>query len=307
MMTADGFTISEDLLEVGDGHRVYVQDWVVAGRARPVLSLHGGPGTACSDSHKEYFDGSRQRVIFHDQRGVGNSEPYGSLDRNTTQDLVGDIVTILDHCGVEQAVVMGGSWGSCLALAFAVAHPERVHSLVLYGVMTPRQQEMDWLNEGRWRTFFPEVWQWYLDHTPVEHHDDPTGYHFARLLGDDEKAQRESAYVYTTVDSAIVELDDRFKPAPFEEDFDPAPTRMQAYYFTNSHFLPDGYVFDNAQTLTMPVYMVQGRYDMICPAETAYRLAEVLPKGELIWATSGHAPDRESWNLLRLLMLGLTP
>jgi proline iminopeptidase len=306
MMTADGFTISEDLLEVGDGHRVYVQDWGVAGRARPVLSLHGGPGTACSDSHKEYFNGTRQRVIFHDQRGVGNSQPYGSLERNTTPDLIDDMVRILDHCRVEQAVIMGGSWGSCLALAFAVAHPERVHSLVLYGVMTPRQREMDWLNEGRWRTFFPEVWQWYLDRTPVEHHDDPTGYHFGQLLGDDEKAQRESAYVYTTVDSAVLELDDRFRPAPFEDDFDPAPARAQAYYFTNSHFLPDGYVLDNAQRLTMPVYLVQGRYDMICPAETAYRLAEVLPHGELIWTTSGHAPDRESWNLMRLLMLGLT-
>ncbi len=306
MMTADGFTISEELLEVGDGHRVYVQDWGAPDAARAVLSLHGGPGTACSDSHKEYFDGWRQRVIFHDQRGVGNSEPYGSLENNTTQDLIRDIVKILDHCGVEQAVVMGGSWGSCLALAFAVAHPERVHSLVLYGVMTPRQEEMAWLNEGRYRTFFPEVWRWYLDRTPVEHHDDPTGYHFARLLGDDETAQRESAYAYTTVDSAVLQLDDRFKPAPFQEDFDPAPARTQAHYFTNSHFLPDGHVLDNADVLTMPVYMVQGRYDMICPPTTAYRLVEQLPRGELIWALSGHAPNRESWNLLRTLLLELT-
>ena len=306
MMTADGFTNGEYRLDVGDEHRLYVQDWGTVQADPPVLSLHGGPGTACSDSHKEYFDPSRQRVIFHDQRGVGNSQPYGSLESNTTQHLIADIVRILDHCNVQKVVVTGGSWGACLGLAFAVAHPERVHSLVLYGVMTPRQPEMDWLNEGRWRTFFPEVWQWLLDRTPLEHHADPTAYHFRRLLGDDETAQRESAYVYTTVDSAVLELDDRFKPAPFDEDFDPAPARTQAYYFTNSHFLPDGYVMDNAHILTMPVYMVQGRYDMISPPETAYRLLELLPRGELIWSTSGHAPNRESWNLLRQVILQLT-
>lgn len=106
MMTADGFTISEDLLEVGDGHRVYVQDWGATDAAQTVLSLHGGPGTACSDSHKEYFDGSRQQVIFHDQRGAGRSEPYGSLENNITQDLIRDIVKILDHCGSKR------SWSS---------------------------------------------------------------------------------------------------------------------------------------------------------------------------------------------------
>ncbi|MGY1828330.1 alpha/beta fold hydrolase [Blastococcus sp. SYSU DS0541] len=124
-----------------------------------MLFLHGGPGVRASDDYKQYFDPSRQRVLFCDQRGVGRSEPYGSLQDNTTDHLVADIVRVLDHLDVDDAVLMGGSWGSCLGLAFAVAHPERVRALVLYGLLTGRQQESEWLNQGRWRTFFPEVWQ----------------------------------------------------------------------------------------------------------------------------------------------------
>jgi proline iminopeptidase len=305
-MTPDGFTLSETYVDVGDGHRLYVHDWGCAEASRPVLALHGGPGTPSADGHKEYFDPSRQRVLFCDQRGVGRSEPYGSLESNTTQHLVDDLVTILDRFRVDKAVVMGGSWGSCLALAFALAHPERVHALALCGLLTGRQLELDWLNEGRWRTFFPEVWQWYLDRTPPEHHDDPTAYHFARILGDDEEASKESAYAYTTVDSAVMTLDDRFAPSPLEEDFDPAPARIQAHYFTNSHFLPDEHLMDNADRLGMAVHVVQGRYDMICPPVTAYQLVERLPRGELYWAVSGHTPDRESWNLFRAVLLHVT-
>jgi proline iminopeptidase len=94
---------------------------------------------------------------------------------------------------VDEAILMGGSWGSCLALVFAVAHPERVRALALYGLLTGRQEESQWLNGGGWRTFFPEVWQWYLDRTPEEHHDDPSSYHFARILGLDQAQSRESA------------------------------------------------------------------------------------------------------------------
>jgi proline iminopeptidase len=306
MLTADGFTLSEALVDVGDGHRLYVQDWGCADAPRPVLALHGGPGTPSADSHKEYFDPSRQRVLFYDQRGVGRSEPYGSLEHNTTQHLIEDLEKVLDPFGLDKAVLMGGSWGSCLALAFAVAHPDRVHALALYGLLTGRQQELDWLNQGRWRTFFPEVWQWYLRRTPPEHHDDPTGYHFARILAQDAEASKESAYAYTTVDTAITDLDDRFKPTPFEADFDPASARIQAHYFTNSHFLPDEHVMANADRITMPVHIVQGRYDMVCPPVTAYQLVEQLPRGELFWAVSGHQPNREGWNLLRTVLLHVT-
>ncbi|HSH31093.1 MAG TPA: alpha/beta fold hydrolase [Candidatus Saccharimonadales bacterium] len=304
-MTPDDYTTQETNIEVGDGHRLYVQDWCNKGARVPVLSLHGGPGTPCSDSHKDYFDGSRQRAIFFDQRGTGRSTPYGSLENNTTQHLVEDITKILDSLKIDKVVLMGGSWGSCLALTFAITHPERVDGLVLYGVLTGRQEEMDWLNQAGYRTFYPEVWQAYLAKTPVENHADPTAYHFERILGSDETASKASGYAYNALDSAVMKLDDRFKPGPFE-DFDPVPTRIQAHYFTNSHFLPDDHIMNNAHALTMPVYMVQGRYDMVCPPSTAYNLARKLPKAELFWATSGHAPERESTSVLRSILLELS-
>ncbi|HSH55862.1 MAG TPA: alpha/beta fold hydrolase, partial [Candidatus Limnocylindrales bacterium] len=250
-MTPDEHTIQETYIEVGDGHRLYVQDWGNKDAAIPVLSLHGGPGTPCSDSHKDYFDASRQRAIFFDQRGTGLSTPYGSLENNTTQHLVEDITKILDSLKIDKVVLMGGSWGSCLALAFAITHPERVEALVLYGVLTGRQEEMDWLNQAGFRTFYPEVWQAYLDKTPSEHHTNPTAYHFEQILSSDETASKTSAYAYNALDGAVMKLDDRFKPGPFE-DFDPVPTRIQAHYFTNSHFLPADHIMDNAHTLTMP-------------------------------------------------------
>lgn len=306
MLTPDGFTLSETHVDVGDGHRLYVQDWGCATAAQPVLVLHGGPGTASTDSQKHYFDPSRQRVLFCDQRGVGRSTPYASLQDNTTQHLIEDVVVVLDRFGIDEAVLMGGSWGSCLALLVALAHPERVAALVLYGLLTGRQAELDWLNEGQWRSFYPEVWQWYLDRTPPEHHDDPSGYHFARLLGDDEKASKESGYAYTTVDTAITQLDDRFRPPVFDEEFDDGPARLQAHYFTHRHFLPEGHVLDGASRLDMPVHVVQGRYDMVCPPVSAYRLVERLQRPELHWTANGHLPDREGWNLLRTVLLQLT-
>ncbi|HSH18070.1 MAG TPA: alpha/beta fold hydrolase [Candidatus Saccharimonadales bacterium] len=304
-MTPDEYTIQETHIEVGDGHRLYVQDWGNEGAAMPVLSLHGGPGTPCSDSHKDYFNGSRQRAIFFDQRGTGRSTPYGSLENNTTQHLIEDITKILDSLKINEAVLMGGSWGSCLALTFAIAHPERVKALVLYGVLTGRQEEMDWLNQAGYRTFYPDAWQAYLARTPMEQHDDPTAYHFEQILGSDETASKASAYAYNALDSAVMKLDDRFKPGPIDA-FDPVPARIQAHYFTNSHFLPDGHIMDNTHALTIPVYMVQGRYDMVCPPSNAYNLARKLPQAELIWATSGHTPERESENVLRSILLELS-
>lgn len=103
-----------------------------------------------------------------------------------------------------------------------------------------------------------------LDRTPPEHHDDLSGFHFARILGDDEKASKEPAYAVTTVDSATMKLDERFKPAPLEDGFDPVPAQLGAHYMTNSHFLPPDQVLDNTDRLAMPVYVVQGRYDMLC-------------------------------------------
>lgn len=134
-MNKDHYLISEKMLDVGDGHSLYIHEWGNANASTPIIFLHGGPGSHVRNSHKRVFDPTIHRVIFFDQRGSGKSTPYGSLENNTTDKLIEDISKIADSFGIKNFILRGNSWGSTLALAYALAHPERVHSLVLGGIL----------------------------------------------------------------------------------------------------------------------------------------------------------------------------
>lgn len=300
-MTPDAHTIRETFLEVGDGHTLYIHDWGNKDATTPIIFLHGGPGYHTTDRNKATYDPTKQRVIFFDQRGCGKSVPYGSLEHNTTQDLVEDIEKIADHLELKTFVVTGHSWGSTLALAYALAHPERVKSMVLSGIFTGSHAEIDWIDNGHFRTFYPEAWGRYLLATPKSHHADPTAYHYKRVMGNDADAARESAYAYQTLEGSVLRLDDRYAPEDPAE-FDPAGVRMEMHYLHERCFMPDRFVLDNAHKLTMPVWLVHGRYDMVCPPIAAYDLSRRLPNCQLMWAISGHSREHENQNLMRLLL-----
>lgn len=304
-MTPDKFTNEELMLDVGDGHTLYVHDWGKKDTDTPILFLHGGPGSGCSDGKKNQFFPERQRVIFFDQRGSDRSLPLGSLDKNDTEHQIADIDKILQHFGMEQVVLTGGSWGSALAFFYAIARPEKVKALVVDGVWTGSKSENDWLDKGQFRTFYPDAWQRYVASVPEKYRENPSEYHFSRILGEDQQAAKASALAYVTLEGAAISLDDRHGPIDAEL-FDPGSIRIEVQYLTNGCFVPDRYVFDNAAKLTMPVYMVQGRYDMVCPPITAHELHGLLPNSELIWTTSGHHAERETWNIKRMLLLQLT-
>ena len=304
-MTPDEFTNDELMLDVGDGHKLYVHDWGKANVSSAVLYLHGGPGAGSKDKYKGQFDPKRQRVIFFDQRGSGRSIPTGSLENNTTAHVLRDIDKILDHFGMDKVILTGGSWGSTLALFYGIDRPERVLAMVLDGIWTASKRETSWIEEGGYRTFYPDVWQNYLASTPLKFRDNPTSYHFKRILGDDLVAAKASGITFQTLEGSLIGLDDRFTPSSADE-FDPSGIRIEVHYQANGCFMPDRHVFDNASKLTMPIYMVQGRYDMVCPPETAYELNNLLPNSELIWTTSGHRAERESWNVKRTILAQLT-
>lgn len=304
-MTPDEYTNREFFLDVGDGHELYVQDWGTKDAITPIIFLHGGPGSGCKDKYKGDFDPARHRVIFFDQRGCGRSLPYGSLEHNTTQALVNDISAIADKLELKTFIICGGSWGSTLALAYAVAHPERVEALVIRGIFTGTQEEIDWLNQGAYQTFFPEVWGRFLNDTPKNHRADPTGYHLERLFGDDEIDAKESAYTFACMELGLLYLDDRFTAPAFEE-FDPTFIKIEYHYLKNTCFLEENYINENVHKLTMPVYVVQGRYDMVCPPKTAYALHKKLPNSELIWTISGHKNEREGWTATRTILNQIT-
>lgn len=304
-MTPDKYTIAEHFIDVGQGHSLYVQDWGNSKAGRPILFLHGGPGSSAKDHHKSFFEPTSQRVIFFDQRGTGRSLPAGSLEHNTTKELVEDIETIAKKLNLKKFIITGGSWGSCLALAYAARYPSRIKAMVLRGIYTGTAAENDHIDSGGWKTYFPDVWQAYLERTPNAHHSNPTAYHHRMALGSDPQKAKFSAYAYSELESSLLRLDDRYTPQDFET-FDPNGMKIELHYLSNNCFLPNDYILKNAPKLTMPIWLIQGRYDMVCPPITAYNLNQVLPNSQLIWTTAGHANDRPNYDLTRSSLLQLT-
>jgi len=303
-MTPDEFTIQETFVDVGDGHQLYIHDWGNKEARSPFMFLHGGPGLGTNNVYRSYFNPYEQRVIFFDQRGAGRSVPHGSLDHNTTTDLVEDIEKIAKHLKIERFILTGagGAWGTCLALSYALKYPERVSSLVLHGIFTGSKLEIEFWTHGAFRSFFPDAWDQFLDQTPKSNHHDPAQYHYERILGRDPQSMHESAYVYATLESSIAHLDDRYNP-PSLEDFDPSGTRIEVHYLTNNFFIPDRYILDNAHKLIMPTWIVQGRYDFICPPSTAYELNNRIPGSTLLWTMAGHTGrDRSNYDVVRTIL-----
>ena len=303
-MTPDKFTNQELMLDVGDGHQLYVHDWGNKKSTRPILSLHGGPGEGFSDGYKTSYDPIKQRVIFFDQRGSGKSLPYGSLKNNTTADLIEDIKKITSHLELDKFILAGGSWGACLALAYALKYPAKILAIVIRGIFTGSQAEIDWLETGVFKRFFPEVWDEYLSTVPSEFKSNPSHYHNKSALGSDPDKAKLSAYAVSNVESALMSLDDRYTNEKFE-NFDPASITTEIHYMTNKLFMEDEYILNNVHTLKMPVWLIQGRYDMVCPPETAYKLHKSLPNSQLIWTMAGHGNDRSNYDVFRTLVLQL--
>ncbi len=304
-MKPDEFTIAEHMLDVGHKHQLYIQDWGNKKAKTPIIFLHGGPGGGCKDKHKTPFDPKKQRVIFFDQRGSGKSLPYGRWHHNNTQELASDITKITDFVGVDTFILTGGSWGSTLALYYAISNPSRVSALVISGVFTGSQAEIDWLDQGLFKTHFPEAWEHYLEATPKAHHKDPSAYHMTTVTGNDLVKAKQSAEAYANLESAALSLNDTFYPIS-PEDFEPEGMIIEMRYLAKRCFLPDRYILKNAHKLKIPVYIVQGRYDMVCPPKTAYELSKLIPNSHLTWVVSGHRAEHETTTAQRLIYKHLT-
>ncbi|MGB4967440.1 MAG: alpha/beta fold hydrolase [Candidatus Saccharimonadales bacterium] len=304
-MTPDAYTIKEYMLSVGHGHTLYVHDWGNKKVKKPIIFLHGGPGGQSKDKHKTPFDPKTQRVVFFDQRGSGRSTPLGRWQHNTTQELAADITAVADNLKIDRFILIGGSWGSCLALYYAICNPGRVLALAISGVFTGSQAEIDWLDKGLFKTHFPEAWERYVQATPTKHRDDPSVYHFAAVTGSDKAEAARSARAYGDLEGAALSLDDTFTPIS-ADDFDPTGMSIEMRYLAKRCFLPDRFIMKNARTLRMPVYIVQGRYDFVCPPSTAYELSKLLPASHLSWVTSGHRAEHETITAQRLIYKHLT-
>lgn len=282
------------MLPVSEVHSVYFEE---AGNpnGKPVVFLHGGPGGGTDAKMRQYFDPAVYRVVLFDQRGCGKSTPHASLEDNTTWHLVADIEKLRAHLGIDRWQVFGGSWGSTLALAYAVTHPERVSELVLRGIFLLRRQEISWFYQRGADAVFPDYWEDFLAPIPVAERGDLMTAYYKRLTSDDAAVRSEAAKAWSVWEGRTSKLftDPSFLERFAGDDFSLAFARIEAHYFVNQGFLPyDGWLLDRAAATlgAVPTVIVQGRYDLVCPMESAWALKKRMPHAELVVvADAGHS------------------
>ena len=298
------------VMEVGGGHRIYVEQ---CGNPTgiPVIVLHGGPGGGCSPAMRRYFDPAVFRVILFDQRGCGRSRPHASIEENTTWHLVKDIEAIRVDLGIERFIVFGGSWGATLALIYAISHPERVLQLVLRGVFLMTKAELDWFYGGGAGAFFPELWARFVNPIPLGERKNLIAAYNRRLFSGNLMEETRFGRTWANWENALASV---YNEGPIGEspaEYARAFSRLENHYFQNGGFLQtDGWILrERGRIEHIPAAIVQGRYDMICPPVSAWKLADGWEKCVLrMVPMAGHALSEPgiSAELVRV-MDGLRP
>ena len=283
-------------LAVEGVHQLYVEE---SGNSKglPLIFLHGGPGAGCQPYHRRFFDPSVYRIILFDQRGCGLSKPHAELEGNTTQALVSDIEKIREHLAIERWVVFGGSWGSTLSLVYAETHPARVLGLILRGIFLCRPREIHWFYQEGANRIFPDYWQDFLRPIPRAEHDDLVPAYYRLLTGKDELQRMAAAKAWSAWEGRTLSL---LEHGTVVEHFANPVTalslaRIECHYFMHNSFLEDNQILRGADRLkNIRGVIVHGRYDMVCPVESAWDLHQAWPQAELkIIPNAGHAASEE--------------
>jgi proline iminopeptidase len=279
------------MIDMGDGHSVYVEQ---AGHpdGMPVVVLHGGPGGGCSPAMRRYFDPAHYRIVLFDQRGCGRSRPHASVEANTTWHLVSDIETIRRTLGIDRWIAFGGSWGATLALVYAITHPERVAHLVLRGVFLMTRAELEWFYGGGAGAFFPAEWARFVGPIPEAERSDLIAAYNRRLFSGDMAEESRFGRVWAGWENALASITHEGAAGESPAEYARAFARLENHYFANSGFLDrDGWILANrARLADVPATIVQGRYDMICPPISAWRLAQGWRRADLrMVPLAGHA------------------
>lgn len=270
-------------LSVADGHELYLECCGTE-TGIPVLVVHGGPGAGCSEQMRRFFDPERYHIIVFDQRGAGRSRPHASTDANTTDAILDDIEQIRQHLGIHRWVLFGGSYGATLSLLYAQKHAQHVCGLILRGVFLGRQQDLDWLYRTGAGRFFPEEWQRFQNEVAEGNGDDLIERYHQVLHGPNELARVSAAKAWARWEAAATS----FRPSQRSEEYYMAThtalalASISSHFFRHQCFLEPDQVLRNVSRLAgIPGYIVHGRYDMVCPPDQAWELAEKWPDAEL--------------------------
>lgn len=263
-------------------------------KGKPICFLHGGPGGGIDPVYRRYFDPKKWRIVLHSQRGCGKSTPFSELRENTTWNLVADIEKLREKLGIERWVVFGGSWGSTLSLAYAQTHPERVKALVLRGIFLLRRSELEWFYQEGASHLFPDAWEDYLAPIPPRERGDLMKAYYERLTSKNKKVRMQAARAWSIWEGSTSklfvdqELVKKFGGGKFADAF----ARIEAHYFVNAGFLKrdDQLLRDVKRIRRIPGVIVQGRYDVVCPARSAWDLHRAWPEAKLIVVNdAGHS------------------
>jgi proline iminopeptidase len=284
---------STGFLKISELHTLYFEE---AGnpKGKPVVFLHGGPGGGLIPNYRRYFNPEKWRIILFDQRGCGQSKPFAELRENTTWDLVSDIEKLRDHLSISKWAVFGGSWGSTLALAYAIKHPDSCTELFLRGIFLLRKKEIDWFYQEGCSKIFPDAWEKYVNAIPQNERHDFVGAYYKRLTSEDSKVRKSAAVAWSVWEGSTSKLiPDSDVVARFGEDeFADAFARIECHYFTNKGFFSeDNFLLNNVDKIRhIPTVIVQGRYDVVCPAESAWELHRAMPEAEFhLIGDAGHS------------------
>ncbi len=281
-----------EFLKVSDGFEIYMEQ-VGNPNGQPVIFFHGGPGGGITPDYRRFFDPNHYHVILFDQRGAGRSRPHAELKNNTTWKLIEDTESIRKKLNIEKWIVFGGSWGSTLALVYAETHPERVQGLCLRGIFTCRPQEIQWFYQEGASRIYPDAFEAYQNHIPKEEQQDLVKAYYKRLTSEDQNIRLAAAKHWSVWEGSTSQLfpEENFIHKFDEPEFALAFARIECHYFTNNIFLEtDTWIMDNTDKIQeIPMEIVHGRYDIVCPVENAWELKARVPKANLhIIGNAGH-------------------
>jgi len=286
-----------DMLSVSDIHTLYYEE-VGNPQGRPVVFLHGGPGGGCQPSYRRYFDPKKWRIIIFDQRGCGKSTPFAELRENTTWDLVEDIEKLRTHLKIDKWSVFGGSWGSTLSLAYSITHPEKVEAIFLRGIFMLREKEIRWFYQDGASYIYPDAWEKYIAPIPEEERSNLVEAFYKRLTDEDPKVRSAAARAWSVWEASTSKLiqDENLMESFGDDHFAEAFARIECHYFTNKGFFEsDDFLLKNVNKIRqIPAIIVQGRYDVVCPATSAWDLHRAWPEAEFhMIADAGHSLSEE--------------
>lgn len=279
-------------LQVDNTHALHIEE---CGNPQgiPVIFIHGGPGSSYSAIHRQFFDPDAYRIILFDQRGCGQSKPHACLTNNTTAHLIEDIDKIRRHLNIDKWLLFGGSWGSTLSLLYAQTYPERVFGLVLRGIFLCREEDVNWFYQSGANRFYPDYWEDFIAPIAPEKRSNIVESYHELLTNENEIARMRAAESWSVWEGRTSNL--QTDPNTVDQFSDPyhalALARIECHYFHHKAFIEKNQILNNVSSiLQLPIHIIQGRYDMVCPINQAIELHNKLPQAQLtICNHAGHS------------------